>query len=274
MKHIRRLLSVTLSSALMLSAVPAAVLAQEAEPVSLDFAALLADGTYKVEKAAQEYITADCYEIAGVVYETNITNPEYQYMNIWIPAAYVNEDGSFNHEAEVEGYTVDTAPIVFRNNCAGWFSSSADNESENVCSFNASIESGFIYIACGARSRNANNGAAGFDHVSYGKAPAPIVDLKAGIRYLRLNDEAMPGDTDHIFSIGGSGAGEMSTLVGATGNMSEYYPYLYKAGAAGIEYDEETGEVRTGQAAIPAAGAEECRALGRKLAGDLRRRSM
>ena len=42
----------------------------------------------------------------------------------------------------------------------------------------------------------------------------------------------------------------------------------------GLYYDEETGEVRTGQAAIPAAGAEECRALGRKLAGDLRRRSM
>ena len=42
----------------------------------------------------------------------------------------------------------------------------------------------------------------------------------------------------------------------------------------GLYYDEETGEVRIGKAAIPAAGIGESRALGRALAGDLRRRSM
>ncbi|MBQ1490707.1 MAG: hypothetical protein IIZ39_02000, partial [Blautia sp.] len=226
-----------LISSLCLMAVP--VMGQE-QSASLDMAASLADGTYKVEPAAQEYITEPCYEIAGVRYCENILSEEFQYLNIWIPAAYVNEDGTFNWEAEVNGYTAATAPIVFRNNCAGWFSSSPENDGENMCSFNEIISSGYIFVSCGARSRNANNGEAEPNHVSVGKAPAPIVDLKAGIRFLRLNQGVIPGDTDHIISIGGSGAGEMSTLVGATGNMSEYYPYLYAIGAAGIEHDADT----------------------------------
>ena len=34
----------------------------------------------------------------------------------------------------------------------------------------------------------------------------------------------------------------MSSALGATGNMSEYYPYLYEAGAIGVTKDEKTGE--------------------------------
>ena len=220
-------------------ALPAAA---SAEPAAggLDFQALLDDGTYAVEPAAQEYLTVDCYEIAGVRYCTNILSEEYQYMNIWIPAAYVNEDGGFNTEAEVNGWTVESAPIIFRNNCSGWFSSSPENDGENSIGLNDYMENGYIFVSCGARSRNANNGGAEGEHLSVGKAPAPIVDLKAGIRYLRLNDAAIPGDTDRIISIGGSGAGEMSTLVGATGNMAAYYPCLYEIGAAGVEYDAAT----------------------------------
>lgn len=203
----------------------------------LDLASLLENGTYSLKKAEQDYITTDVYEIAKVRYCTNILSDEYQYLNIWIPAGYVNEDGSFNKTASVGNYTWETAPIVFRNNCAGWFSSSADNDDENKNSFNEMMEHGYIFVACGARSRNANNGGEEGSHESVGKAPAPIVDLKAGIRFLRANSGVIPGDTEHIISIGGSGAGEMSTLVGATGNMSEYYPYLYEIGAAGITYD-------------------------------------
>ncbi len=203
----------------------------------LDLAALLGDGTYSLKKATQDYITTDVYEIEKVRYCTNILSDEFQYLNIWIPAGYVNEDGSFNRNASVGGYTWESAPIVFRNNCAGWFSSSADNDDENKNSFNEMMEKGYVFVACGARSRNANNGGEEGSHVSIGKAPAPIVDLKAGIRFLRANSGVIPGNTDRIISIGGSGAGEMSTLVGATGNMSEYYPYLYEIGAAGIAYD-------------------------------------
>ena len=244
----RTLLSFVLAAAVTLAAAPAGVFAGEnteaAEnetamvTASIDLAALLADGTYEVKKAEQDYITEDCYEIQGVRFCTNILSEEYQYLNIWIPAAFVNEDGSFNFDSEVGGYTAATAPVIFRNNCAGWFSSSPENDAENMCSFNESIASGYVYVSCGARSRNANNGGAEGEHLSVGKAPAPIVDLKAGIRFLRANQGVIPGDMEHIISIGGSGAGEMSTLVGATGNMPDYYPYLYAIGAAGIDYDE------------------------------------
>ncbi len=234
----RKLLAVILAAVMGCACLPAAVMAGEAPESSLDLASLLADGTYTVEPAAQSYITEDCYEIQGVRYCANILSEEFQYMNIWIPAGYVNEDGSFNYENQVGNYTASTAPIVFRNNCAGWFSSSPENDAENMCSFNEIIKNGLIFVSCGARSRNANNGAPEGEHVSVGKAPAPIVDLKAGIRFLRANKGAIPGNPDRIISIGGSGAGEMSTLVGATGNMSEYYPYLYAIGAAGVEYDE------------------------------------
>lgn len=50
-------------------------------------------------------------------YCTNIVNRTYQYMNIYVPAAYL--DGG-----EVNGYTADTAPVVLENSCRGWNSSS------------------------------------------------------------------------------------------------------------------------------------------------------
>lgn len=93
------------------------------------------------------------------------------------------------------------------------------------------IEEGFIYVSAGARSRNLG---------AIGKAPAPVVDLKAGIITLRENEDVLPGDTDKIISTGGSGAGEMSTMLGASGNMEEYYSYLYEIKAPGVTYDAST----------------------------------
>lgn len=214
--------------------------AAEETDAALDLAEALESGVYAVKKAEQDYLTVDCYEIEGVRYCTNVVSEEYQYMNIWIPEAYVNEDGTFNFEATVNGYTAAAAPIIFRNNCSGWNSSDPENDSENCIGLNDYMENGYIYVACGARSRNANNGGDEGEHENVGKAPAPITDLKAGLRFLRANAGVIPGDTDHIISIGGSGAGEMSSLVGATGNMDDYYPYLYEIGAAGITYDEAT----------------------------------
>ena len=178
----------------------------------------------------------DYYEIQGVVFCENPVDA-IQYMNIFVPTGYVQTDDSgafvgFDAEAVINGFTTATAPIIFRNNCAGWMSSDPENMREAGNGLSEYMENGFIYVVCGARSRGLEG--------NVGKAPAPIVDLKAGIRYLRANSDVLPGNTDRIISIGGSGAGEMSTLVGATGNMSQYYPYLYEIGAAGIEYDEAT----------------------------------
>jgi len=63
------------------------------------------------------------------------------------------------------------------------------------------------------------------------------VDLKAAVRYLRYNDKAMPGNAEKIISNGTSAGGAMSSLLGATGNNSDYEPYLQEIGAADARDD-------------------------------------
>ena len=162
---------------------------------------LSADGTY--------------YSLMNVEYCTNVVSPQYQFMNIYVPAVYMN-GGSVN------GYTADTAPIVLLNNCMGWMSSTPGSVDAGY------IGEGFVYVSCGARSRGAGENGEG-------KAPAPVVDLKSAVRMLRLNADVIPGDEEKIISVGTSGGGQMSSILGASGNMEEYYSYLYENGAAGIE---------------------------------------
>ncbi len=207
----KKWLSCVLVLMMLLSLAPAALAASgepsgeaSTEPVSLELTdpawELSANGSY--------------YSLKNVVYCTNVVNATYQYMNIYVPAAYI--DGG-----ECNGYTADTAPIIFENNCMGWNSSTPGSANS------AYIAEGFVHVSCGARSRNAENGT--------GKMPAPVVDQKAGVRMLRLNGDVIPGDEEKIVSLGSSGGGQMSSILGATGNMDEYYPYLYEIGAAGIE---------------------------------------
>lgn len=66
----------------------------------------------------------------------------------------------------------------------------------------------------GARGRTLRDAAGTF----IGKAPVAIVDLKAAVRYLRFNDDRMPGDAKKIISNGTSAGGALSALLGASGN--------------------------------------------------------
>jgi len=200
-------------------AVPTAEPAPEATPEPtpapiVDEAALALDLS-----DAQWEVSADgsYYQLQGVNFCTNVVVEKYQSMNIYVPAAYF-EDG------EVCGYTAETAPIVLQNNCSGWRSGSAGPVDKTM------IENGFVFVNCGARSRDAADGT--------GKAPAPVVDLKSAVRTLRANADVIPGDEEKIISIGTSGGGQMSSILGASGNMEEYYSYLYENGAPGILYDE------------------------------------
>ncbi|MCD7749075.1 MAG: hypothetical protein LUH42_03375, partial [Oscillospiraceae bacterium] len=153
------------------------------------------------------------YSLTNVQYCTNVVNATYQYMNIYVPAAYI--DGG-----ECNGYTAETAPIIIENNCMGWNSSSPSGANTTY------LAEGFVFVSVGARSRNAEDGT--------GKMPAPVVDQKAAVRCLRLNDGVIPGDKEKIISLGSSGGGQMSSILGATGNMAAYYEDLYESGAAGI----------------------------------------
>ena len=100
----------------------------------------------------------------------------------------------------------------------------------------AALARGFVYINMASRSRGATAPAGVFDDGIYqGKSPAAIVDAKAAVRYLRLNDSLMPGNASRIVVNGTSGGGAQSTQLGATGDSADYFPYLKAAGAAGID---------------------------------------
>jgi hypothetical protein len=106
----------------------------------------------------------------------------------------------------------------------------------------AALSRGFVYINVASRSRGAIAADGVYTDGPYqGKAPAAIVDAKAAVRYLRLNDSAMPGDASRIVVNGTSGGGAQSTQLGATGNSEDYLPYLQAVGAAGIDSAGKSG---------------------------------
>ena len=166
----------------------------------------------------------------GVYMNANITNLSNQSMAIYVPAEYftTDEEGhvtGINHEGQAGNYTADTAPIVYLNECGGWKSSSPRSCDTSY------IEQGMIYVTAGARSRDAvsEDGT-----TRTGKAPTQMADLKSGIIELRANSDVIPGDKDRIISVGTSGGGQMSSILGASGNMQEYYEYMYEAGTLGV----------------------------------------
>lgn len=90
------------------------------------------------------------------------------------------------------------------------------------------LAAGYVVVTPGARGRD-NKSA---DGTYYGKAPAAIVDLKAAVRYIRHNRGVLPGDSDHIVSVGVSAGGALSALLGASGDTKGYDSYLDALGAA------------------------------------------
>ena len=171
------------------------------------------------------------YTLKFVFYCRNVLVPKHQYMNIYVPAAYLNDDGTVNKCGICRKYTAKTAPIVFQNNCGGWNSSIPMGVNQR------NIQEGFVHVEVGARSRDLADGL--------GKAPSACVDQKAAVRMLRLHDSHIPGDKEKIISCGGSGGGQMSSILGATGNMADYYPALWEIGAPGIEKQADGSYIST-----------------------------
>lgn len=156
----------------------------------------------------------------GIIYVKNPVDAQHQTMNIYIPEAYFNGDS-------IDGFTADNAPIFFPNQIGGYMpaepatpTNHKGNKKQNTILM--ALSKGYVVASAGARGRTASNG----------KAPADIVDLKAAIRYLHVNDKVMAGDANKIISNGTSAGGAMSVLLGATGNSKDYLPYLEALGAA------------------------------------------
>lgn len=161
-----------------------------------------------------------------IVYVANPVEITMQVLNVYVPEEYFN-GGSIN------SYTAETAPIFFPNKVGGYMpaqpatfiNSSQRGGGPGGPSSNAvivALSKGYVVASAGARGRISPTG----------KAPAGIVDLKAAVRYLKLNDKSMAGDANKIISNGTSAGGAMSSLLGATGNHPDYEPYLAEIGAA------------------------------------------
>ena len=100
------------------------------------------------------------------------------------------------------------------------------------------LSRGYVLISYGCRSRIDKPGD---DGLYKGHSPATVTDTKAVIRYLRNNGELIPaGDLDRIIITGTSGGGALSTLIAASGDSSDFLPFLYENGAAGVEKSGDT----------------------------------
>ena len=173
----------------------------------------------------------DCYALENVVYCEKPLVTSLQSMNIYVPSAYMNEDGSINKEASINGYTAETAPIIYKNDVAGYMEASPVSISDSEKEY---MEAGFIYVSVGARGRATQLA----DGTYVGKSPYGLIDLKAGVRFLKHNDDVLAGSSDRIISVGTSAGGALSSLLGITGNSSNYDSYLEEAGAIMDESDE------------------------------------
>ena len=219
---------------------------EETEP-EIDYNALVKD--YEVDFSGLTFDFAkwsydadnDVYYQIGVQYCSQPAALDYETLAVVVPGAYLtgtdNGDGTYtctvNPDGSVNGFTAETAPMMV--NTAG-YSAQAAATSYSYSSVSAYLDAGYVYVYSGCRGRS--NGYNDDGTLAYaGGAPWGVTDLKAAVRYLRLNNDTIPGDPERIFAFGHSGGGAQSAVLGTSGDSSLYFDYLASIGAA--MYDED-----------------------------------
>lgn len=179
----------------------------------------------------------DVFYQTGISYAENPLDEHYETLGIFVPGAFFNatknaenENETYtvriNKSAKVSGFTAKNAPFIMPIQTPGY---AALNPPKSYVSSAATYtKNGFIFVYAGARGRNHG-------------APAAVTDFKAAIRYVRYNKKNLPGNTKSFFTYGMSGGGAQSALMGATGDSSEYEPYLKAIGAVMTESDAVLG---------------------------------
>lgn len=220
----------------------------ETEP-EIDYNALVKD--YDVDLAGLTFDETkwvydsdnDVYYQIGVQYCAQPAALDYETLAVVVPGAYLtgmdNGDGTYtctsNPDGTVNGFTAETAPMMMPVNTAG-YSAQAAATSYSYSSVSTYLDAGYVYVYSGCRGRS--NGYNDDGTLAYaGGAPWGVTDLKAAVRYLRLNNDTIPGDPERIFAFGHSGGGAQSAVLGASGDSALYFDYLASIGAA--MYDED-----------------------------------
>ena len=225
----RNLIAMILAFAMALCVMPCALAEEE---TALD----------KIDMSKWQYESADdVYWQVGLSYAATPADSSYETMGIFVPGAYFtgidNGDGTYtctvNESGAAGQYTATTAPLIIPVNTPGYSAMAAPtgySSSMGYGSISDYTNEGIIVLFAGARGREAG-------------APAGVTDFKAAIRYARYNKDLLPGDMDSIFSLGMSGGGAQSALIGASGNSDLYTPYLAAIGAVMTESDAVKGSM-------------------------------
>lgn len=151
----------------------------------------------------------------GIFYVTDVQDSTYQSLNIYVPDK-LSDKGP--------------VPVFVRTYVGGYAASKAKSPSATDATGRA-LQEGYVLCIPGSRGNNSivtRNGKT----IVTGTAPDGLLDLKAAIRYLRYNDDLIPGDSELIFTDGTSAGGAMSALLGATGDAPQYDSLLKQMGAA------------------------------------------
>lgn len=151
-----------------------------------------------------------------IYFVKNVEDTAYQYLNLYVPSSLVQSDN--------------TTPVFLRTYIGGYMAAKAAGPKADDASGRA-LREGYVLCIPGSRGRRSTIQKKG-KTIYTGRAPAAILDLKAAIRWLKYNDDLIPGSSDKIITDGTSAGGAMSSLMGATGNAAVYEPYLKKMGAA------------------------------------------
>lgn len=150
----------------------------------------------------------------GLYYVTNVEDSAYQYMNVFVP----------------EGATEQTP--IFMPNTVGGYMAARPGQPDVADASGRALAEGYVVAMPGARGRNSVVTDKKGRETYTGRAPKALLDLKAAVRYLRLFDNEIPGNTERIITNGTSAGGAMSALLGATGNHPDYASLLKAMGAA------------------------------------------
>lgn len=184
-----------------------------------------------------------CYVMEQVPYCTSPADPAVQFVDIYVPEAYLTalEDGSciLNQDGVVTNaagtsYTAATAPVILQNSIDAYKQSdpivlSDERRGGGVGTYFDFVDSGYVLVSVACR---------GVTSTVDGTAPAAIVDLKAAVRMLKANDALLPGDMNKIIATGGSAGGGCASLLGASGNSSLYTALLQEMGTA-MDYTDD-----------------------------------
>ena len=157
-----------------------------------------------------------------IAYVANPVNVNYESLDVAVPVKINGEENDATN-----------APMLLIVNNPGYTASSniatGLGNIPNDINGKYALAAGCVVVCPGLRGWNlSENGT------YYGKAPSAIVDLKAAVRYIRYNDDIMPGSSDWIIASGISGGGALSTLLGVSGDSPLYDAYLEEIGAANV----------------------------------------